>query len=1100
MQYEKLKDAHEHTLKRPDTYIGSVRSQDSLEYIAVVDDMKKDITIVEKSITYIPAILQIFVEVLSNAVDNVVRSKEFGTPCKSIKVDINKETGEITVWNDGLTIPIQQHEESGMWIPDMLFGSLFSSSNYNDNEQRQTSGRNGMGVSLCNIFSSQFKIKIVDPPSKQSYSQKWRNNMKKRGEPRINKTSSKKGFTEVSWIPDFEYFKTSNVYTDDFIALMSRYIVDDAMIVSVEKVSVYLNGIKLPVKQFKDYVRLYQPEGQKELLVLMSDTSECIITPSTTYEQISFVNGVHTKKGGVHVDAWADAIFRELSKKINSKYKDLKLTSKDVKQHFRIFVNCNVVNPEFATQSKNKMVAPRISVVVESKHISALMKWPFMDEIKKMIELREMMTLKKSERKRGTKKIKNFDPANNAGGKHSNKCTLVLCEGLSAKTYAVAGIQHGSYFGDTKLKGRDWYGLMPLRGKVLNVRKAKPKSILANEEIVSVIQALGVQHGVDYTQDSNFKQLQYGRLMILTDQDHDGYHIGGLILNLFDFLFPTLLSRHGFVTCMHTPIMKITSRNESLRFYDLAKAKRYIEQHPTKTKLKIKYYKGLGTSTSDDIKETFGQRVILYNTDEQARSIINRVFNDEDADFRKQWISDYKENTTELAKYDDHIYSMDISDFINHSLIQFSIEDCKRSIPHLMDGMKESNRKILYACILKNLSSEIKVGQLSGFVAEKTNYHHGEECLYDTIINMAQDFVGSNNIPLLVNAGAFGSRLSGGKDAASARYIYTYLYPITRVIFNPDDDDVLNYIDDDGDLIEPEFYTPIIPMILVNGARGIGTGWSSNIPCYNPKDLIEWVRCWISNGEHFPELIPWYRGFTGEIHKLSSSKFETVGKVGKTPDGKRIVITELPIGVWTDKYKEFLEDLMEARKIKQLKNYSKPDKVHFEFVEQNDFRATTEKLKLISTLTTTNLVLFDENNGIRKYDTVEDILHSFCKTRLQYYEKRKEYMFDKLMKEYTFVKHKCRFISYVNDTIHPLVIYRRDEKDIINEMEERGLKKKDDNYDYLLSLPVRSFSDTKMAQLIEKKNQLKQRIDNLQNKSGLDLWIDDLDTLELKLQ
>jgi DNA topoisomerase-2 len=1088
MQYQEL-DLHEHTLKRPDTYVGSIRKHKDMEYVVNMDE--KDISIEKREIEYTPAMLRIFVEVLSNSVDNVSRSKQFNVPCKSIKINIDEKTGETTVWNDGLSIPIKHHEQSDTWIPDMLFGRLLTSSNYDDTEERTTSGRNGLGVSLTNIFSKSFKIKLMDPTTGQTYSQKWDTNMKNRGKPRINKSKSSKGYTEVSWVPDFEYFGYSkDGYSNDFVSLLYRYVVDAAMVVSNDNVSVFLNGKKLPIKKFRDYVKMYKTDNPKEIMVLSYERSECIITSSSGPDTISFVNGVFTKKGGVHVDGWTDKIFKTLSQKINSKHKNLKLTSRDMRQYFRVFVNCTIPNPEFATQSKNKLVSPKIKVDVDVKKITPLLKWDFMEDIRKMIKMKEMMTLKKSERKRGHKKIEGFDPANKAGGKCSSQCTLILCEGLSAKTYAVLGIQQGSWFGDKLLKGRDWYGVMALRGKVLNVRKSTPSSISNNKEIVNIIQALGLQHGMDYSIDKNFETLRYGRVMLLTDQDVDGYHIMGLIINMFDYLFPTLLERQGFITCMHTPIMKIQYKNEDLRFYNLETAKKFIEKKGGK--MNIKYYKGLGTSSDKDVKETFGKRVILYNTDDNSKKNIDRIFNKDDSDFRKNWMSEYKHEDIEPCKYDEHLYSMDISSFINNDFIQFSIDDCKRSIPHMIDGLKESNRKILYACILKNLQKPIKVAQLAGFVAEKTNYHHGEGCLFDTITNMAQDFVGSNNIPLLEKEGQFGSRLYGGKDAASARYIFTKCSTLTRSIFKKDDDDILTYINDDGDMIEPEYYLPIIPMILVNGGNGIGTGWSSFIPCYNPLDIIEWIENWL-NKKSIWELTPWYNGFTGEIKKTSTDRFQTTGVMSRT--GNKIKITELPIGVWTDKYKEFLEDLLEKRMIKSMNNYSTPDKVHFEITEMKDNKLTPTKLKLSNIISTSNLVLFNENNNITKYHSINHILTSFCNIRLSHYDRRKDFIYDKLMKEYKFIKNKLRFLKLVMDDT--IVIHKRDEEDIKKDMKKNKIT---DDHDYLLSLPIKSFSKQKINKLMEQKDDIKSKIEYIKNKTPSDIWLDDLTELKSKLK
>lgn len=1099
MNYEQLDSAHDHTLLRPDTYLGSVRTETYTEYIA--DEEKTEdrgneknlLYISKKSISYTPAILRLFIESLSNAIDNVFRSRQFDVVCKQIKVSVDKETGEISVWNDGLSIPIRKHERTQKWIPDMLFGNLFSSSNYNDEEQRETSGRNGMGISLTNIFSTRFRIELVDPPSQKKYIQEWTGNMKHRGEPKITRSSKSRGYTQVSWIPDFTYFKVPVGYTDDFVRLIRRYVVDAAMNVSAYKVSVFFNDTKIPIQSFKDYVKMYT-RNEPETIYIKSHDSECVITSSSEMETVSFVNGIHTKQGGVHVDVWSDTFFKMLVQKLNTKYKDLKLSSKDIKHHFRFFVRCSVPNPEFATQDKEKLVGPRVNITLEPKYIQSVMKWKFIEHVERTIEFKNMTVLKKTERKRGMKRIEGFDPANKAGGKESKKCTLILCEGLSAKTYAVMGIQKGIEFQEgNRLKGRDWYGIMPLRGKLLNVRKSNATSISNNKEISNIIQALGIQYGTDYSVQKNFDTLRYGKVMILTDQDVDGYHIMGLVLNMFDCLFPTLIRREGFVMCMHTPIVQISLKNETLRFYNLHEARSYIDRN-RHTKMGIKYYKGLGTSNDKEVKETFGERVIMYTMDEDSFTTLDKVFNKSDSDYRKTWMTTYNFETSNIVSVNDKMFKMNVSEFVNKDFIQFSIDDCKRSIPSVMDGMKESNRKILYASFLKHLTKPIKVAQLAGFVAEKTNYHHGEGCLFDTITSMAQDFVGSNNISVLSKDGQFGTRLNGGKDAANARYIYTQLSPITRAIFKSEDDPILEYIQDDGETIEPTFYTPVIPMILVNGSSGIGTGWSSSIPSYNPLDIIKWIRSWMKGDEEQPTLIPWFRGFKGTIKPIDEHRYETCGIV--EDDGKhKYTISELPIGKWTDAYKEYLEDLLEQRKIKSMKNYSTPDQVHFVVTGLPD---VSIDWKLSSMINTNNLVLFNHKGVITRYDTIHGILEEFCGVREQFYTKRKTHQLSRLEYTHRVQKNKYDFLGRVMDDT--LVIHKRSESDIRNDLEQLGFwKHPEKEYEYLLSLPMKCFSKEKLHELKTDLKRIENEIRVLSGMTERDLWEEDLRELEQKL-
>lgn len=1082
IEYKKM-NLHQHVLARPDTYVGSIRNQEYDEYI-VTDDLK-----IEKNrITYIPALLRIFIEALSNAIDNKWRSDEQGIPFKTIKITINQETGETSIWNDGLAIPIRKNDKD-VWIPEMIFGQLLTSSNYNDQEDRYVSGRNGLGIKLNSLFSSVFKIKLVDNVSGQSYSQKWSKNMSIVGKPRISKSTGK-GFTEVSWIPDFHYFGIDG-YTKELVTLFTRYACDAAMLTGV---NVTMNGKRLPIKGLKDYAKLYtQPEfRERDLLVLNSKDCQVVLAPSNEFQHVSFTNGVYTSDGGVHVDTWQEAIFKPLCNKLNSKSKNIKLTMKDVKQYFRLFVVCSVPNPEFTSQSKTCMSAPKVSTNVTTSNINSLMKWEFVTHIEEMIKAREMLSLRKSERKsRGNKPIEGYDPANRAG-KESSKCSLILCEGLSAKTFAVTGMQQGLDFGDGLYKGRDYMGVYALRGKLLNTRNASITSIAANKEISSIIQILGLEHNVDYSIKRNFEKLRYARIIILCDADVDGFHIEALILNMIDHLFPSLLAHPKFVLCMQTPVMKIQSKNTIKRFYDLQQAYQYIETH---SNAEVKYYKGLGTSSDKDVLDTFGKRMIVYQQDDSAITNINKAFNKDFAGARKKWLEEYKEHEPEYTPSEmSHIYGMKISDFINSKLIQFSIDDCKRSLPHLMDGLKESHRKVLFACFLKNLTDKtLKVAQLAGFVAEKTNYHHGEQCLHDTITKMAQTFVGSNNIPLLDKDGQFGTRLeSGGKDAANARYILTKLKKTTRLIFRKEDDPILTYKKDDGDSIEPEFYVPIIPMILVNGGDGIGTGWSCSIPSYNPLTLIDWIHAWL-NDNHLPELCPWYNGFKGTIESVTLNKYSTRGLLERK--SSKCIVHEIPVGNWINPYKEFLENLVDQKKIKRLINHSTPDQVHFEFTEVPDkMKCNENTLKLVNTLSTTNLVLFNDQGRLKKYSSITDIMNEFCSVRLHYYKLRIEHTIETLTIEYNKVKSKHKFLTLVMK--RELNLFESKEEELVKEFKRLNLVTIEDSYDYLLSLPVRSFTLKRTTQLKETLTRMKNEIKLYKTTTPITLWKKELKELK----
>jgi len=1355
----------------------------------------------------------------------------------------------------------------------------------------------------CNIFSSSFQVKGYDPSSNKLFTQTWTNNMLNPGKPKITKSRLVRGYTRVTWIPDFKRFGLKK-YTKDIIQLYTRHVLDAAML---SKVNVYLNGDLVPIKSLSQYSGLYNSPTEEKLLIKNKD-STILVTPSTEPQVVSFVNGVYTRLGGQHVDAWSEAIFRPIVDKFNgkgkkSKSKSPKINITDVRQFFRLFIVASVVRPEFDGQEKNKLESPGITAEVKRSHITALCKWSVMDKIEDIIRAKEMVVLRKAERKKKNVKIDGLDPANNAGGRQSRHCSLFICEGLSAKTYVVAGIETGVY----GKSGRDWFGVLPVTGKVLNVRNATPTSIAANKVIVSLIQTLGLSHGLDYRLEKNFKTLRYGRVIVVADADVDGIHIEGLIMNLIHTLFPTLLERDDpYIVSMKTPIARVfRGRAKDLLFYDERRFNKYLAK-ATK-KVNAKYYKGLGTTREEDVPDTFGLKMVEFSNDEKASANMNKVFHKKYADARKQWLGEYAPDSYAFSLDDQgDTCTMSISNFLNGEMIKFSHADCARSIPSGIDGLKESQRKILYAVRKRKLNfggKSLKVAQLSGYTAEHSNYHHGEQNLQDTIVGMASGFPGTNNIPLLYPDGGFGTRLEGGKDAASARYIFTKKEALTDYIFRSEDDPLLTPVNDDGDLVQPEHYMPIIPMILVNGCfapetqiplfsgefkradeitvgdvligddgnprivqklfngqdtmytidqkigdsytvnskhiltlkntgnrsvfwhsakkswkiewfdnetnklrskifpakkhkdedirliaeeyasqlegdgiveitatdylklpkyvqkrlrgykgvgvnwkykdikidpyilgmwlgdgdshgrgfssaddqlaqvweqfadvnnmevskdkcychsyhyylrskikngrvkgelyhpfrklldiynllenkhipydyiynskkvrlsllaglidtdghvyhngeqitisqcpkrkhmlesaqliarslgfyanirkttqtkkypsyslsisgnglediptilkrkicsarrksqrdcstspievtekgiglyygwsvdcnqrfvlndftvthnctAGIGTGWSCTIPCFNPLDIIASIRVWLDNdGEVIleepetgeiccllPELVPWYRAFKGEIAASGDNRFKTEGILTRGSKRNTAEITELPIGMWTNKFKESCEDLVMNKKLKAIKNYSSTQDVHFILTESSDgIKCNKSNMKLHTYLYTSNMVLFNEKDQLKKFETPQQIIDKFCVVRLEYYVKRKKHQIKALEQRLQVLGNKERFITEVIEKTVPVM--EQDEDATIEQLEEREYDKdpQDQTYNYLLRLPIRTFTTDKVEELKSDITGIEKDLSTLQKTKVEKIWLRELKEFE----
>lgn len=1113
------KDPIEHVLHRPDMYVGSINLRTSKEFVGCFDDDKDSYVIKTSDIQTSPGILRVFIEVLSNAIDNVQRSKSTSTKCTYINVNIDPETGKTEIINDGDVIPIDVNNDENMYNHSLIFGNLLTSSNYNDDDERLLSGRFGLGVKLTNIFSNSFTVQGVDPLAKKKLIQTWTRNMKQTDGPIVtDETAIKKGYTKVSYYLDFKRFGLES-YTQDIINQYMKYVIDTAMLTGV---NVSLNGRIIEAKTLVDYAKMYANAviNDDQYIVLKSGLHSMLLAPCIEPFTVSFVNGVCTKLGGQHVDAWTDAVFKPLVARINKKNKPV-LTVKDVRPYFCIFAITTVANPEFDSQDKNKLESPAIKVDVKSSEIAKILKWNVMEDIEDMIKGKELAVLRKHERKsKKIVKIDGYDPANLAGTANSMDCTLILCEGLSAKTYAVAGIEKG--VGDKK--GRDYFGVLSLRGKILNVRNSTPTAISDNKIVTDIIQALNIKMSVDYRDEAHFKTLMYGRLMLLTDADNDGIHISSLILNLFHYLFPTVLQRKDpFIVSMLTPIVRVFKAgpsNKDLLFYD---ERKYHEYARSAGSHKKKYYKGLGTTKPEDVPDTFGARMIAYIDDDTANAAMTKVFDKKYANERKEWLEKYDKNKVYALPdklNDDCIPNVNISSFIDDEMIKFSLNDCKRSIPHLMDGLKESQRKVLYAVFKRNLSYKkeaLKVAQLGGYVAEHTNYHHGEQNLFDTIIKMADEYVGSNNIPLLYRDGMFNTRLNG-KDAASARYIFTKQDMLTQYIFRAEDNPLLTYNTDDDVTVEPVFYVPIIPMVLVNGCKGIGTGWSSNIPCYNPEDLISVIKQWLNSNDKSRDymlqisshIVPWYRNFSGTIESNGKNKYITKGVIErgdestknkkKQKDTNKVTIKELPVYMWTDTFKEFCETLVESKAIVSFSNYSTPRTPKFVITEsRNGINCTLDTLKLHSHLSTSNMVLFDDNDKVVKYDTIGDILYEFCIIRFRFYSLRKTNLEKQALNKLNIVKNKSRFI---NDVITgKLKVLNVSEKDIIAQLKHLNFSEnsdKDDDeglsYGYLLRMQVRTFSKERINELNKEVEDIEYELTKIRNRTEAQMWINDLDS------
>jgi DNA topoisomerase-2 len=1197
--------------------------------------------------------MNIIREIGSNAIDNNWRSQSTQTPMKCIKVMWDGDNHQLTFWNDGAFISAKKHvyeyedfrkktiTKDELYPAEVFFGEMLAGTNFDDDENvvRKTSGRNGMGSKNSVVFSEEFIVKHTDTDEKKQFLQIYTNNGKERTKPKLTVYNGKTAFTEISFKPDFARFKYQIEDEDvekDFVALLGMYVLEIAGVTALP-VHFTVNDVKTTYhfKTFDKYVRMLYPAtvSHKLASITLQNGDECIIIEShtdpeteiqdtlDTVQHVSFVNGIRTRTGGVHVDAWKDAIFPAFvrafnARKTRGKEKALKTTAKDVYPYITLFIRTEADKPQFDHNTKDVLNGPPYHIYPEGKSkvakdeqvrikedieksITKMLKWNFMPLLEDKLLSRSGKTSKatKVEGRLGFGK-KTHDAG--AAGTNPEKCTLWISEGLSAKAFVMRGISHLE-------RGLEYNGVFAIQGKFINVLKASKKEIEANPEAPKLMRFMNIKPGIDYSDPVNFKTLRYHYVRFATDMDDDGIHIRGLLINFFYTFWPELYEMDR-ISSFSTGVTKVwfpgRKDKDAKIFYSNPDYKSWYDDEGANKKIdEVKYLKGLAAINAKDVPFYFDNpKVVTYFAEGDDKNYMNLAFagdkgikKDEDkmSDLRKEWIlrnsvpdhftkqkllsfrdtvSDdsnlQSEDISNDSNYDDeYIYDgrMGISTFVDRQLIIYHKMAKDRALPCIMDGLKDGPRKIIYAVRKRNYKNTVDLEKVSGAVKEMSCYTHGAASLMNAIGNLAIRYPGSNNIAVLESDGEFGTRNFGpkGEDAGQPRYISTKIEAIAKLIFRVEDDPILTHNIADDKPVEYEFFLPVLCMLLINGVDGIATAWSSNIPNYNPSDILAWTFAWLDDEQNLqPRLVPWCRGFTGETtlefkkdtdtndrdnlpirYKTMGVLDECCGKGCKQIVGKKKCdgkpgwwhITDLPIGLWTEDFKEdTLEYLatgnppkgskkkkLEKKCILDYKNYSTANKVHFMIKPTKDWEpeiGTTLK-ELIAPKSLTNMVVVDTNSYPLRYNSAEEILEAWCERRLVFYDKRYAYQLSLFKRELLRAKNRYIFVKAVIDK--KLIVNQRRElvekdmldmklirmapekKDKVKEDDDENEEDKDDNekdaasFDYLLRMQFWSMTVEKLEELKKSIDNIKQKIVDHKSKTSKDLWRADLHAFEV---
>lgn len=640
-KYRKLEELQK-VLLRPGRYIGSIQDKTAHQWVLQANEMSS------KEITWSPGLLKLFDEIITNSVD-FSKTPE-GKHLTTIKVTIDKDTGVISVFDNG-GIPVQVHAEHNEYVPTLIFGYLHSGSNFDDTEDTDGAGQNGEGSTLTNIFSERFTVETCD--GKKQLTQTWSNNMTSRTEPLII-DMPQAGFTKITYLPD--YAKLQTTMTDDNYDKLVKRVYDIAG--CNPKLNVYLNGTKIKLDSFKDYIKLYTSEfifddnGDWQVGVGRSDDG---------FKQISFVNSTETYVGGNHVDYVADQLADHVRAFCLKKHK-IDVKPSEIKQHFRLFINSRIIKPRYNSQTKEHLITDvkdfKTSWTPSDKLITSLLKSSVIESIVSWVEAKASQKEIEEERRKNKeltklnpKRIEKLDDANWAG-KDPLKCMLFICEGDSAAKPITAN------------RNPNTQGTLALRGKPQNANSVPLKKLLGLDkekkemskdpkkkdkekdkqtEFSNILIATGLQIGVKV---EKLEQLRYGAIVITSDADQDGAHIAGLMVsNIYKF-WPELFEL-GAVYRFFTPVVKVwqKGKKDPIAFETEREYHDWLIQPGNEATVKnFKYYKGLGTSSHEDfqgyLKNIDKHMVQLTMADMKDADIINLVFGKEDdsSDQRKIWL------------------------------------------------------------------------------------------------------------------------------------------------------------------------------------------------------------------------------------------------------------------------------------------------------------------------------------------------------------------------------------------------------------------------------------------------------------------------------
>lgn len=1106
----------EHILQRPEMYIGPLAPTEH-----VVPDFGAQPPTVS-TLSASPALISLTNELVTNAVDNLRRD----ATQKLIRVSCHATEGgasRVIVSNDGSTLPLENGNPDAMVRAFSTFqtGANFDNPEGGKKDALYTAGRNGIGAKGCNCFATQFIVTVGNAQDRKTVTATWSDNMS--DEVHVSKATAwarKTNLTTVTWVPD-----ASRLEGTEHLPRIARWLTFNAALCAPTSVKVVWNDAAgdevIKMRTPADACRAFGAHGpvaidtvvQNGVEVLRLAVAACA-DKNDDGEQNSkkegvtyaFVNATPCSEGS-HIKMIHSALVDILDSKANAKRAQAErvhVTPSFLRRHAILVATVLVDNERFTSQTKHCLDTP----------VGAFgWKWTpspaFRSAIERSPLLARAIAVAKekgdADAAKATKttarrhySCSKYEPALQRG---KDGTTLCVCEGDSAANFVRSGLT---------VVGRKLFGLYPLRGKFLNVRDAPVKTILDNKEATELLKILGIQLHTTYTTEL-VRKLPYKRLLVMSDQDVDGSHIAGLIFNFLDAVAPSLLAiQPEFLCRFATSLICVTlpkSKKEELGFYTQREYDEWCAtQDPALVRsLKPQFFKGLGTSDAARAKAYFHElkknTIVVRHTGKKSSDALDLAFHKKRSDDRKTVMAACDPNA--VVPYRDDATTLEV--FVQQELLpQYAMSSLVRAIPS-HDGFKEATRKVFFGARTMRLtaSEPLSVANAAGKIAARTHYHHRGTALENTIVGMAQDYTGAANINLLLPLGQFGTRHKHA--AAASAYVKTGLNdPLTSLLYPRADDAILEHVVDEGCECEPKLFYPIISMPVVMGAKGIATGWATDVPQHHPLDVVDATLELLRTDDPrrvvlTRPLLPWYRGFDGTVDPDGEGGFLVRGAYKW--EGKDLVVTEVPPMREVEAYKEDWAKLEIAQEIVAgQKNSDEKVEIYLKNCSLSPDEDHTKKLGLEKRVTLTNMNLLGPDGKLVHYDRVTDILRAHMVLRLDAYERRLAHLRAECAHKIRVAEMKAAFIGHVLTGAFDVRAHA-DDASAVRALRALGLGGAEDDASLhqLLDMKMRSLTAERVAALRAEVADLCAARDEMVTRTARGEWEKELEVLRAQL-